>query len=370
LGGELRNTETSRQTAGATLTRRSFLGLAASGLAVGAAVSLGSSARSAGASPGDGIAIDHVRREMLGCELWNCQALFELNGPETLSVIAQIGYEYVEIGIGGIGYGSISEGDPSSGSLGMSAKQFRKALDDNGLWCNGINGTVPYPYNDKSWKSFVEDNLVVGTIGLGNNSGYPTTYSDCMRYVDAVNKAHDVARRMGFKGYLYSHMEANYWNFVTDRHNLRAVDIVLKHTTPDVFNLELDTGNSYAGLGSVGAVIAQVRKSPGRWPLFHMKDTIPAVYSPDGTNLTGATGVTVAFGAGVWGAPDPSDPNNRPHAGFQDLLTAIRETQNWNDVLLIPESNGSQATCADYSLLAYRGLNGLKFPYRRSRGRR
>ena len=78
-------------------------------------------------------------------------------------------------------------------------------------------------------------------------------------------------------------------------------------------------------------------------------------------------GAPAEFGTGVYGLPDMSDPDNRPHAGFQDLLTAVRETQRWDEVLLIVESDQSMATCVDYQGLAYKGLNGLTFPYRKSR---
>ena len=57
-------------------------------------------------------------------------------------------------------------------------------------------------------------------------------------------------------------------------------------------------------------------------------------------------------------------PSNRPHAGFQDMLTAVRETQDWKDVYLMAETDGSQATCVDYAKPCYDGLKGLKFSYR------
>jgi hypothetical protein len=48
------------------------------------------------------------------------------------------------------------------------------------------------------------------------------------------------------------------------------------------------------------------------------------------------------------------------------MLTAIRETQDWNKVLVIAEGETptTLAACADYTALAYKGLNNLRFPYR------
>ncbi|HUR50589.1 MAG TPA: hypothetical protein VMZ11_00535 [Mycobacteriales bacterium] len=305
-------------------------------------------------------ATETVTRDQLGVQLWSCLAAWEANGPETLALLAQMGYRYVEFAIG---YGSASRSDGASGRLGMDAASFRKALDSAGLWCNGGHGTSPYPYDDRAWKQYVHDNLVIGTRNLGANATLPATKNECLKYVDAVHKAHDVARRMGFDGYLYNHLESSSWQ-QSDVPGKYGVELILERTTPDVWNPELDSAHAYQPLGSVARVIHYVRKYPGRWSLFHMKDGLPNVFAPDGSWVEGGP---AEFGTGVFGLPDLADTKGRPHAGFQDLLTAVRETQRWDDVLLIAESDQSMATCIDYTELAYKGLNGLHFPYRRRR---
>jgi sugar phosphate isomerase/epimerase len=336
------------------LSRRAFLG------AVGGAVA-GAALASASGAAGSPTRYERVRREQLGVQLWSCLALWEADGPETLSLIAQMGYSYVEFAIG---YGSIGQSDTAGGRLGMSPKQLRKALDDTGLWCNGGHGTSAYPYNDKAWKQYVEDNLVIGSRYLGANTNLPTTVNECKKYVDAVHKAHDVAQRMGFTGFQYNHLEAFSWNRLTDKPGLYSWEYIVQHTSPDVWNPELDTDHAYQPVGSIGQVIHYIRKYPGRWTQFHVKDGLPNVFLPDGSWVQGAP---AEFGTGVFGLPDPADPDNRPHAGFQDVFTAVRETQPWDQVLLIAESDQSMATCLDYTSLAYKGLNGLRFPYRSRR---
>jgi sugar phosphate isomerase/epimerase len=338
------------------LSRRGFLG-GIGGLAVGVGLTAAGAASAAKSATSTGV----VTRDKLGVQLWSCLAAWEANGPETLSLIAQMGYSYVEFAIG---YGSITQSDTSGGRLGMTPKALRKALDDNGLWCNGGHGTSAYPYDDKAWKQYVEDNLVIGSKYLGSNTNFPTTVNECKKYVDAVHKAHDVARKMGFTGFQYNHLESAAWNRLTDKPGMYAWEYVAQHTTHDVWNPELDTDHAYQPLGSIGRVIHYIRKYPGRWSLFHMKDGLPNVFLPDGSWREGAP---AEFGTGVFGLPDVSDPSGRPHAGFQDLLTAVRETQRWGEVLLIAESDQSMATCLDYTELAYKGLNGLRFPYRSSR---
>src|SRR4051794_9667402 len=329
-----------------SLSRRGFLGLMGGAVAAAGLSGAGAALASTGSR-----AIQTVPRNKLGIQLWTCLGAWEANGPETLALIAQIGYRYVEYAFG---YGSASQSDFGGGRIGGDPKSLRKALDAAGLWCNGGHGTSAYPYDDKAWKQYVEDNLVIGSRYLGSNTTFPSTSSDCMRYVEAVYKAHDVARSMGFTGFQYNHLEASAWNRLTDKPNKYAVELIIEHTTHDVWNPQLDTDHALQPLGSVGAVIRKVRKYPGRWSLFHMKDGLPDAFLPDGTVVQGAP---AEFGTGVFGLPDPADPAGRPHAGFQDVLTAVRETQRWPEVLLIAESDMSMATCGDYAELAYKGLN-------------
>jgi sugar phosphate isomerase/epimerase len=341
------------------LSRRGFLG-AVGGVLAG--VALAGAGAAAGAS-GSGTAVGTVTRDKLGIQLWTCLAAYEADMPETLALIASMGYAYVEYAIG---YGSASQSDAGTQRLGTTPQAFRKALDDTGLWCNGGHATAPYPYDDKAWKQHVHDALIIGQRYLGHNTAFPATSSECMKYVDAVHRAHDVARRMGFTGSLYNHMEAAQWNRLTDKPGTYAVELVMKHTTPDVWNAELDTAHALAPLGSIGTVTRMIRKHPGRFPFLHMKDGVAPVFLPDGSFQALPLNGT-EFGTGDFGRPDPSDPQGRPHAGFQDILTAVRETQPWDQVLLIAESDGSQGTCVDYAQLAFTGLNNLRFPYRTRR---
>jgi sugar phosphate isomerase/epimerase len=343
------------------LNRRGFLGVMG-GAVAGAAMasSLSQLGRSAAAGTGTRTSTGTVTRDKLGIQLWTCLGLYLADMPETLNLIASIGYTYVEYALG---FGSVSQSDLSSGRAGGDAKSFRKALDNAGLWCNGGHSNGLWPYNDKTWKQTVHDALIIGQKYLGTNTGFATTKSACMKYVEAVYKGHEVARKMGFHGSLYNHLEDAAWNKLTDAPNKYAVEFVMEHTTPDVWNAEIDTAHALQPLGTINKVLALIRKHPGRFPFLHMKDGTAPVVLPDGT-IEDGTGLATEFGIGDFGRPDPANPRERPHAGFQDVLTAIRETQKWSDVLLIAESDGSQATCLDYAQLAYSGLNGLKFPYR------
>jgi sugar phosphate isomerase/epimerase len=334
-----------------------LLGGAAAGLSlIGAsgAIALPTFTSTTAAASG-GTKTGTVTQDMLGIQLWTCLAEYVADTPHAFEAIAAIGYKYVEYAFG---YGN----DPAAGKPTGDPKTLRKALDDNGLWCLGGHGTSPWPYDDKAWKQYVDDNLVIGSKYLGSNVNLPSAKADCQRYVADVHKAHEVARRMGFKGSMYNHLEKSSWVKLDGKGSTWSVEYLLQHTTPDVWNAELDTAHAIYALVTVDEVANMIRKHPGRFPFIHMKDSFAPVVV-GGQVITSPVNSS-PFGAGDYGRPSPQDPQSRPHDGFQTMLTAIRETQDWKNVRLMAEADGSQATCFDYAVPAYQGLNGLTFPYR------
>src|SRR5213080_2524310 len=172
------------------IDRRRFLGLVGGAATLGLIGAAGGAAAAlpngVGAAPGT--ATGTVTQDMLGIQLWTCLAEYVADTPDTFAAIADIGYKYVEYAFG---YGN----DPAGGKPTGDPKTLRKALDDNGLGCLGGHGTSPWPYDDKAWKTYVEDNLVIGSRNLGSNANLPSAKADCQRYIADVHKAHEVARR-------------------------------------------------------------------------------------------------------------------------------------------------------------------------------
>ena len=345
------------------ISRRKFVGMlggaAAAGTTIGAS-QLFRSPAAQGALAGGRRCTHYVSRPMIGTISWTCNVLSEASVESWLTTMAAIGYTYVEHAAGVLGYGDAWQSglDGSNFRVGMTAQQFKTALDNAGIKCRSGHVTGISPYQDSVWKQWVEDALLIGVDHLGLTNMTPATVADCKRYAADIHKAYTVARHLGFKGTLFQHYDVGAWAPLTDRPDLRPIDVVMANTSPGEFHAELDTNHALQQLGSVAAVIAEVRKFPGRMLQFHLKDGIaPKVPNNAGLELASS----VEFGLGDWGRPDPNDPTGRPHAGFQDLLTAIYETQPWQQVLLITESDTSGPTCADYSELSYRGLNGLNF---------
>jgi sugar phosphate isomerase/epimerase len=349
------------------MSRRRFVGMiggAAAGAAIATSPFLGSTAR--GATTGHAATCTgYVPRPMLGTISWTCNATAVASAELWLQEMATIGYTYVEHAGGVLTYGDPQDSslDGASPRLGMSAQQFRTALDNAGLKCLAGHNLLGWsaPYDVEAWKQAFEDAQVIGQWYAGITNATPTTYDDCKRYADGLHRAAQLGRSMGFKGSLFQHYDVGAFTPLTDRPDLRPIDVVMKYTKASEFHAELDTNHAMQQLGSVAAVIAEVRKFKGRILQFHMKDGLaPVAPNTAATELASST----EFGLGDWGRPDPNDPNGRPHAGFQDLISAIYATQPWNKVLLITESDTSGPTCVDYSKLSYDGLNGLSFARR------
>jgi sugar phosphate isomerase/epimerase len=337
------------------ISRRSFLGTAGGAmatLALGSAYAAQAASRGRIAAAAETTCTGTVTRDKLGFQLYTTAALYLTDMPECLALLSSIGYTSVErFG----GYGGLV--DPSGASVSATPQQFKKALDDTGLWCSGGHDNGLWPYDETTFKQTVEGALIVGQPYIGCNPTFPTTVPGCMQFVQAAYKEHEIARSMGFPGPLYAHFDLPAsLHPLTDDPSRNALNVIVENTTRDVWNPELDTEHALQMLHSINAVLALVRKYPGRFFLLHMKDGTTPVGGVE------ASGVSTEFGMGDWASADPSDPKGRPHARFQDLLTVVNETENWKDVLLIGEMDGSP-TGLDYANGYYSGMNGLKFLY-------
>lgn len=365
-------------------SRRDFLGtaggttlaavLGSAGLAAGASYLGGPIPPAAASATCTGV----VPRSKLGFITYTSAALWLTDMPLCVAELAKIGFPYIErfgTEAGGppnpAGYGGMVS--PSGMTVAATPQQLKQVLDAHGMWCSGGHDAGVWPYDATQFRATVEGALTLKQPYIGSNPTFPTTVAGCMQFADTMYMELEIARKMGFKGSIYSHFDLNgSLHPLTDDPSQTALDVIVKNTTSQVWNPELDTEHALQMLGSIDAVLALVRRYPGRFRLFHMKDGTTPVQLP-GVPLqdTESTGVSTEFGLGDWGKADPSDPQGRPHAGFQDLLSAVAESGDWTTTrpLLIAEMDGSP-TGLDYAELYYPGMNGLKFQYTPSSGSR
>jgi sugar phosphate isomerase/epimerase len=331
--------------------RRRFLSVAGGAVAATAwgnsPLSALTGARTARRSPATNTG--KVTQDMVGIQLWSCLVAKTVAPEQMLEGLAAVGIKYVEHAQSAFGYGG-----------NMDAKQFRAALDNAGLKCPSGHSSGMYPFNADQWKQVIQDALIIGQDYVGIANATPKTVNECKQYVEAIHKAVEIGKAEGFKGRHFQHYDGGAWTPLTDDPTKRPVDIVMAGTTRNEFHGELDTNWALQQLGSIQAVIDMIRKFPGRFRQFHFKDGFAPVRNDgQGVPILSST----RFGLGDFGRPDPADPQNRPHAGFQDVLTAIRETQVWSKVLIIAEDDTSLPTCFDEAKLAADGLKDLAYTY-------
>lgn len=307
------------------LSRRRFLG-AAAGL-----VGLAALRPLEGLTQGSACT-GKVKDSQISIQIFTCTGVWLANTPLLLETLATIGYQKIEHAIG-------------FGSTG-SAEGLRKALDDAGIEAtSGHYGNGLFPYDADTWKQTLEDCNIIGQtyVGVASKPSGGNSKGDWIAYCKDINKAARVAREAGFDQ-VFHHCHAGEWRPVDDDPKLRPVDIMMKYTDPDLFHVQMDIGWAYAGLGSVDAVLAELRRYPGRFRTVHVKDM------RGGAANAGVT-VPVQPGYGEIGKE-----------GFARVFGVAKETKQGITEYHV-ECDSSIVTCFDTAKTGWDMLHGMEYSY-------
>jgi sugar phosphate isomerase/epimerase len=202
----------------------------------------------------------------VGIQLYSVNQALKSDPGGTLQKLQQIGYRNVE----------------SAGFGGMSAKDFRRLLDDAGLSCPSAHldfmaGNIETNFEDAHALGahyVVSSILRRGTGELPQMDPAFSKYAEMMRAMtleDAKQTA-DLANRIGEKakqaGLQYGYHN-HFMEFVDQGHGQVAYDVLLKETNPELVVFEIDCGwMRVAGPDPVH----YIRKYPQRFPMIHVKD--------------------------------------------------------------------------------------------------
>lgn len=236
-------------------SRRSFLKTAAT-VSTGLLIAPDLFARSGGNlfAPG---------RRQIGVQLYTVRQQMAADPLGTLAKVAKIGFKTVE--------GATYTGTELF--YGMPASQFKNILDDNGLEMPSAHyalgeanpntkGTIT---ND--WEKAVSDAATVGIKYMvcaylaeperGNLDHYLQT-------AEKLNTAGEICQKSGIKLCYHNHN----FEFVAQDGTL-PYEILLKHTNPDLVNMEMDIYWVYKAKQDP---ITWFKQYPNRFPLWHVKD--------------------------------------------------------------------------------------------------
>jgi sugar phosphate isomerase/epimerase len=230
-----------------SLSRREFL-LETGALA--ATLAVGGFARRASANP---------MGRPVGIQLYAVGAALQENPAATLKSIKDIGYGEVE----------------TAGFAKLSAKDFRKLLDDAGLKCP--SGHLQFDLANLG-PTFEDAHTLgmryVASGGLRGSLTPPITGPMSGMTLDEAKRTAELANRIGEKAkqadlrYAYHNHNIEF----ADHGGVVGYDILLRDTQPDLVKFEIDCG--WMVLGNRNP-IDYFKKYPNRFPMIHVKDFLP-----------------------------------------------------------------------------------------------
>ena len=208
------------------------------------------------------------KKTLTGIQLYSIRDDMEKDPSGTLKQLANMGYKYVE-----------HANYVDRKFYGYSATEFKKLLDDLGLKMKSGH-TVMGPKawdvskNDftDAWRYTVEDAAVVGqeyVISPSLDESYRKDIDGLKRFLAVFNKSGELCKRSGMSFGYHNHD----FEFSTMVDGVMLYDIILKETDPNLVIQQMDMGNMYhAG----GRPLELLKKYPGRFQSFHVKDEIQA----------------------------------------------------------------------------------------------
>ncbi len=232
-----------------TLSRRRFL--VRSGEVGAAAIATHWLSRGAHANP---------LGKPIGIQLYAVNAGIKDNPAGTLKAIKDIGFGEVE----------------TAGFGGLSAKEFRKLLDDNGLVCPSAH----LPFDPANLSPTFEDAHALGAhyATSGNlrpslrppllNAPRAMTLDEAKRSAEVANTIGEKAKLAGLQ-YCYHNHDGE---LVDQGGGATGYDLLLRETDPELVKFEIDCGWMVLGGRNPSDYFKQY---PHRFPMIHVKDFLP-----------------------------------------------------------------------------------------------
>jgi sugar phosphate isomerase/epimerase len=209
-----------------------------------------------------------------GIQLYTVAANLESDVPGTLQALHKIGYVYVE----------------SAGFATLTAKDFRKQLDDAGLKCPSAH----LDFTTADPEPLFADAHAVGahyavssTLAVRPPGPAPKDMAAVLgrQTLDDYKKTADLANHIGSKakaaGLQYAYHNHNF-EFKDLGNGQIGYDVLLRQTDPELVKFELDCGwITEAGYSAVN----YFQKYPNRYRMMHVKDFLPTSHPT--TDLAG-----------------------------------------------------------------------------------
>ncbi len=176
----------------------------------------------------------------------------DFNG--TLRKVAEIGYQYLEIG-----------NNPRG-----SREEFKKFLKDLDLIPVAGGTSIAEMMDEENLRKLCEDALYMGKKYMicywpWLDGGPGKTVDDFLKATDRINKVGKICKEMGINFAFHNHDQ----EFISVEGYQWAYEAILENTDPAVVDMELDL---YWAVKGGGDPVKLFNKYPGRFKIFHVKD--------------------------------------------------------------------------------------------------
>jgi sugar phosphate isomerase/epimerase len=214
----------------------------------------------------------------LGVQLWSFRNSFKADVPGTLARVRALGFEEVEL----------------AGTYGMSAAQFRQALDAAGLRATSMH--VGYDRLRDSLPAVLADAKVLGVAWVGTawipHPDGPMTVARAHEAAADFDRWGKAAQAEGLRFFYHDH---GFEFYAPAQGDTLPMDVLMQGTDADAVKYEMDV--FWTALPGVDPA-AWLRKYPNRWRLMHLKDMRKGVATgvhtgganPDSTEVPVGTG--------------------------------------------------------------------------------
>ena len=212
----------------------------------------------------------------IGIQLYTVKEAMNADAAGTLRKLRAIGFAQVE----------------TAGLGELSARQFRRLLNDSGLACPSAH----LPFDAANLGPAFEDAHALGaqyatsgslhSIAIPSQAGVPhakrgMSLEEAKRTADLANRIGVAAARAGLH-YAYHNHDAE---FVPQSLGVVGYDVLLRETDPELVKFEIDCGwMIFAGRDPT----AYFEKYPDRFPMIHVKDFLPGAGAGNPGDMRGA----------------------------------------------------------------------------------
>ena len=217
--------------------------------------------------------------EPLVVQLWSFRNDFKNDVPGTLHRVHALGFTNVEL----------------AGYYGMTAKQFRAALDEAGL--KAVSMHIEYEAARDRIDEVISDATILGVHDVGVPwIKSPLTKQDCLDAIRVFNQAGSKLAANGLRFFYHLHG----YEFVPNPDGKGTLfDLLMEKTNPRFVRIQLDTFHvAYPGQDPVKLM----QKYPGRFSSLHLKDIRKGVIGDNSGDFKEADERPVGEGSIDWPA--------------------------------------------------------------------